>query len=67
MPQRMPALFFGHGNPMNCLLVNPYTEQRATLGAGISVVLREGYSRCSIPRPVIPMWRGVCRFAASER
>jgi|SRR4051812_10406568 4,5-DOPA dioxygenase extradiol len=35
MSQRMPALFFGHGNPMNALLVNPYTEQWATLGRAI--------------------------------
>jgi 4,5-DOPA dioxygenase extradiol len=35
MPQRMPALFFGHGNPMNALLVNPYTEKWAALGAGL--------------------------------
>jgi hypothetical protein len=34
MPQRMPALFFGHGNPMNALLLNLYTEQWASLGAG---------------------------------
>ena len=35
MSQRMPALFFGHGNPMNALLVNPYTEQWAALGRAI--------------------------------
>jgi hypothetical protein len=40
MPQRMPALFFGHGNPMNALLVNPYTEQWAALGAGLRIVSR---------------------------
>jgi 4,5-DOPA dioxygenase extradiol len=33
MPQRMPAIFFGHGNPMNALLRNAYTEQRASIGA----------------------------------
>ena len=32
MPQRMPAIFFGHGNPMNALLRNPYTEQWAAIG-----------------------------------
>lgn len=35
MAQRMPALFIGHGNPMNALLVNPYTKQWATLGTAI--------------------------------
>jgi 4,5-DOPA dioxygenase extradiol len=35
MAQRMPALFFGHGNPMNALLANEYTKQWAALGAGI--------------------------------
>ena len=30
MPQRMPTLFFGHGNPMNAL-----TEQWAVVGAGL--------------------------------
>jgi 4,5-DOPA dioxygenase extradiol len=33
MSQRMPALFIGHGNPMNALLVNPYTERWAALGS----------------------------------
>ncbi|HKW26089.1 MAG TPA: 4,5-DOPA dioxygenase extradiol [Terriglobales bacterium] len=33
MPQRMPALFVGHGNPMNALLVNPYTQRWAALGS----------------------------------
>jgi 4,5-DOPA dioxygenase extradiol len=28
----MPAIFFGHGNPMNALLQNGYTEAWATLG-----------------------------------
>jgi len=28
----MPALFVGHGNPMNALLVNPYTQRWAALG-----------------------------------
>ena len=31
----MPAMFFGHGNPMNALLRNPYTESWAAIGAGI--------------------------------
>ncbi len=33
MPERMPAVFFGHGNPMNALLRNSYTEQWAAIGA----------------------------------
>jgi 4,5-DOPA dioxygenase extradiol len=33
MSQRMPAIFFGHGNPMNALLRNTYTERWATIGA----------------------------------
>src|SRR5690242_6137172 len=32
MSQRMPALFVGHGNAMNALLVNPYTQRWAALG-----------------------------------
>jgi 4,5-DOPA dioxygenase extradiol len=35
MPERMPAIFFGHGNPMNALLVNPYTEKWAAIGAAL--------------------------------
>lgn len=33
MSMRMPAVFFGHGNPMNALLRNPYTEAWSELGA----------------------------------
>jgi len=29
----MPAVFFGHGNPMNALLQNRYTEQWSAIGA----------------------------------
>ncbi|MEO6913114.1 MAG: 4,5-DOPA dioxygenase extradiol [Candidatus Baltobacteraceae bacterium] len=32
MPEPMPALFFGHGNPMNALAKNGYTESWAALG-----------------------------------
>ncbi len=32
MPQPTPAIFFGHGNPMNALLRNAYTEQWAAIG-----------------------------------
>jgi 4,5-DOPA dioxygenase extradiol len=31
----MPAIFFGHGNPMNALLRNEYTQGWATLGDSI--------------------------------
>jgi len=33
MVQRMPAVFFGHGNPMNALLRNKYTEAWARIAA----------------------------------
>src|SRR5437764_403444 len=32
MPARLPTIFFGHGNPLNALLRNPYTEQWAAMG-----------------------------------
>ncbi len=32
---RMPAIFFGHGNPMNALLRNGYTEQWKSIGASL--------------------------------
>jgi 4,5-DOPA dioxygenase extradiol len=35
MAKPMPAIFFGHGNPMNALLKNDYTEKWAAIGAGI--------------------------------
>ena len=35
MPERMPALFIGHGNPLNALLDNAYTRAWAAIGAGI--------------------------------
>lgn len=33
MHVRMPAMFFGHGNPMNALLDNTYTRAWASIGA----------------------------------
>ena len=36
MPQLMPAIFFGHGNPMNALLRNPYTEAWAGIGSTLA-------------------------------
>jgi 4,5-DOPA dioxygenase extradiol len=35
MTTRMPALFLGHGNPMNALARNAYTEGWAAIGASI--------------------------------
>ncbi len=35
MSQKLPALFIGHGNPMNALLDNSYTQQWAALGVAI--------------------------------
>ncbi|OGA25562.1 MAG: 4,5-DOPA dioxygenase extradiol, partial [Betaproteobacteria bacterium RIFCSPLOWO2_02_FULL_65_24] len=32
---RMPVVFFGHGNPMNALAKNSYTEAWATIGRSI--------------------------------
>ena len=31
----MPAIFFGHGNPMNALLKNAYTDGWASIGSSI--------------------------------
>lgn len=33
MPKPLPAIFFGHGNPMNALLTNRYTEAWRGIGA----------------------------------
>jgi 4,5-DOPA dioxygenase extradiol len=35
MAQTMPAIFFGHGNPMNALLRNEWTEAWAAVGMNI--------------------------------
>jgi 4,5-DOPA dioxygenase extradiol len=35
MHARMPAIFFGHGNPMNALLTNAYTAAWTAIGARI--------------------------------
>src|SRR5579885_3248654 len=35
MNARMPAIFFGHGNPMNALLENSYTQGWRSLGASL--------------------------------
>ena len=35
MPQPMPAIFFGHGNPMNALQQNDWTNGWATIGKSI--------------------------------
>jgi 4,5-DOPA dioxygenase extradiol len=33
---RMPAIFFGHGNPMNAITINEYTQGWTAIGAAIS-------------------------------
>lgn len=35
MAKRMPAIFFGHGNPMNALIANRWTDRWAALGKKI--------------------------------
>lgn len=35
MIRRMPAIFFGHGNPMNALYQNAYTQAWSSIGASI--------------------------------
>lgn len=35
MSQRMPAIFFGHGNPMNALHQNAYSQAWAAIGASV--------------------------------
>jgi 4,5-DOPA dioxygenase extradiol len=44
----MPAIFFGHGNPMNALQHNTYTEGWAAIGASIP---RPKDAMLSIPTP----------------
>jgi|GEM_PF-4123194 4,5-DOPA dioxygenase extradiol len=43
MAERMPALFIGHGNPMNALLVNSYTQRWAAIGATLAETERDPY------------------------
>ena len=35
MPERMPAIFFGHGNPLNALLDNDHTKAWSQIGARV--------------------------------
>ena len=35
LPNRMPAIFFGHGNPLNALARNAYTEGWSAIGRSI--------------------------------
>jgi 4,5-DOPA dioxygenase extradiol len=35
MTNRMPAIFFGHGNPMNALSKNAYTDGWSSIGSGL--------------------------------
>ncbi len=44
MADLMPAIFFGHGNPMIALLKNAYTDGWASIGN-------------SVPRPKAVLWR----------
>jgi Uncharacterized conserved protein len=51
MSTRMPAIFFGHGNPMNAIESNPYSEAWSRMGK-------------SLPRPkaiVCVSPTGICR------
>ena len=32
MPETLPSYFIGHGNPMNAVLTNTYTEQWTRIG-----------------------------------
>src|SRR4051812_6416938 len=36
MPERMPAIFFGHGNPMNAMADNAWTRGWAEIGRSIT-------------------------------
>ena len=36
MATRMPAVFFGHGNPMNALASNAWTQEWAAFGHQIA-------------------------------
>lgn len=36
MPEILPAIFFGHGNPMNAVLNNRFTEAWRLIGEQIS-------------------------------
>jgi 4,5-DOPA dioxygenase extradiol len=36
MPEVLPAIFFGHGNPMNAVLSNGYTEGWQRIGKQIT-------------------------------
>ena len=35
MTTRLPAIFFGHGNPLNAILRNSYTDAWAAIGASL--------------------------------
>ena len=40
MPDLMPTLFLGHGNPMNALAKNNYTAAWAAIGAFFETLRR---------------------------
>src|SRR5690349_12989341 len=63
MANLLPAIFFGHGNPMNAVLTNAYTYA----WRGVSILppcyLRKILDRCRIfgarkPRKILPGHRG---------
>lgn len=43
--QRMPAIFFGHGNPMYAIEPNRYTGAWRSLGASIPRTTADGRDR----------------------
>jgi len=55
----MPAVFFGHGNPMNALLRNPYTEQWSAMGRRLprpkGILWGEAGSLPALPAPYFPL------------
>ncbi len=53
MSSRLPAIFFGHGNPMNALARNAYTEAWGRLGETVPFDSRSGHpeQRRGVPRP----------------
>ena len=54
-PARMPVIFFGHGNPMNALTQNSYTEAWRKIGETVprpkAVETLGRDARLSIPTP----------------
>ena len=69
MPETLPAIFFGHGNPMNALLDNRYTESWRRIGNQITrprailsisahwYVPETGVTVSTSPRTIHRFWR----------